>query len=95
MIRAITNQANVRMNPTVTDYYEIDQILKSPSIMRLHPRTNTVLVVTKTLHFYASSIVTHSKVHTIKARFIWSAKVSKSNAFAYFSILKLAYATLK
>ena len=31
----------------------------------------------------------------IIAPFIWSAKVSISNAFAYFSILKLAYATLK
>ena len=29
------------------------------------------------------------------ARFIWHTKVSKSNAFAYFSVLKLAYATLK
>ena len=32
---------------------------------------------------------------TALAQFIRSAKVSKSNTFAYFSILKLAYATLK
>ena len=31
----------------------------------------------------------------LKARFSWNAKVSISNAFAYFSILKLAYAMLK
>ena len=31
----------------------------------------------------------------IMAWYIWSAKVGKSIAFAYYSILKLAYATLK
>ena len=35
------------------------------------------------------------KKQVIIAQFIWSAKLSISNAFAHFSILKLAYATLK
>ena len=33
-------------------------------------------------------------IYTFGTRFIWSAKISKTNIFAYFNILKLAYATL-